>query len=229
MTTPGQEVFIIGGGPSLKGMDFDQLYGRDTIAVNHSFFDIKNPTYFITMDYFWLTKAGVQCHSTNWPHRHQFEATPTKKFFILGFSPPRLEYQGYKLFLDTEYNKLYDLGLFDEIIVASGYGGIGTWCGDFRCGSDSGYTALQLAVVLGYKKIYLLGMDFVIQHGQTHYRNDCLKNPKLYEPKLNEFVTPYTRAFEDINNKTDCEVICCSDISRLKEYIPYKSLEEVLK
>lgn len=33
----GEDVFIIGGGPSLHGFDFDRLKGRRVIAVNHSY------------------------------------------------------------------------------------------------------------------------------------------------------------------------------------------------
>ena len=44
------EVFIVGGGSSLSGFDFQKLKNRDTIAINMSALDVPNPTYCITAD-----------------------------------------------------------------------------------------------------------------------------------------------------------------------------------
>ena len=45
-----RDVFIIGGGSSLKGFDFSRLKNKETIAVNMSALDVPNPTYCITAD-----------------------------------------------------------------------------------------------------------------------------------------------------------------------------------
>lgn len=227
--TKNNEIFIVGGGPSLSGFDFSKLYGKTTIAVNHSVFDIPNSDYFITMDYLWLVKSNVQAgSSTDWGRKAQFEKIP-QRCFILCFSQPRLEQLSENEFLDTESGKIYNLDLFNFVIIAAEYGGIGITWNDFRCGSDSGYAALQLAVMLGYKKIYLLGFDYENNGTMTHYRADCLKaDASWYKTKLNEFLAPYIRAFEEIHTKTNCEVISCSPISRLNAYTESVEIASVL-
>ena len=51
-----KEVFIIGGGSSLKNFQFECLTDRDTITINMSIFHVPNPNYFITVDYTFLYK-----------------------------------------------------------------------------------------------------------------------------------------------------------------------------
>jgi len=46
-----EEVFIIGGGPSLKGFDFSLLKDKNTICVNHSFKDVPNPDVLVFLDW----------------------------------------------------------------------------------------------------------------------------------------------------------------------------------
>ncbi len=47
------------------------------------------------------------------------------------------------------------------------------WSWDLEQGLYSGYTityfALQVAVYLGFREIYLLGLDLRLQHGETHF------------------------------------------------------------
>jgi len=107
---------------------------------------------------------------------------------------------------------------------------MGTHLSDFHCASDSGYCALQLAVGMGIKKIYLLGMDFVIDRTRTHYRPDCQHHAlDEYQKDLNLFLDAYIQAFVDIHAKTDIEVVSLSKISRLNAYIPYEDVDTVLK
>lgn len=227
-----EKVFVVGGGPSLIGFGFDKLVGHDTIAVNHSLFDIPDPNYFITMDYRWLTKSGVNPERSpfNYERREYFIQTEAIKYFVFGFSPPQLEVLGEKMYRDTKYGKKYDLRLFDKVVIASEYGGIGNAMTNFHCGSDSGYSALQLAIILGYKHIYLLGMDFLSAYNTTHYKEEyrCkdLYNHQLI--KLDEFLAPYANAFGHIKKYTTSNVYVCSDISRLKAYCPFVPIEEAL-
>jgi hypothetical protein len=183
------------------------------------------------MDYMWLTKAKVHTpkheDNTNDEAWKSFVSSPAYKVFVLGFSPPRLEILGSKLYRDTDYNLTYDLSLFDRVVVASQYGSIGTSWEDFHCGSDSGYAGLQLAVILGYKHIFLIGFDFNVKPHRTHYRNDCSREDAKYykTTKLDVFVKPYRQAMLDILSKTKAAVYICSPTSQLRAcqpYIPYK-------
>ena len=252
-------IFIVGGGPSLKGFDFGILRNQETIVVNNAIFDVPNPNYFITMDYTWLGKAKVNmlmpqpknpirlrsgyrkykysvlkgkrifAYVEKLSASNMFLDSKAKKFFAVCFWGDRLKILGDKKVKDGATNTLYDLNLFDEIIYGKRYGGISTDFSNFCCGSDSGYSAMQLAIILGYEKIYLLGMDFVGNADiGTHYHNTYKHDVNIYQKKLDEFLIPYPSAFEDIK-KLPCKVFSCSNISKLNAYIPYINIQEVLQ
>jgi len=151
----GEKIFVVGGGPSLRNFDFRHLSSLTTIVVNSSIFYVPNPDYFITMDYTWFHKSEIE-YGKPCP----YFKSKAKKFFVVAFCGDRLGKFEHGV-IDKKYNLKYDLRVVDEVIFSSRYGGIGTSFEDFRSASDSGYCALQLAIVLGYKEIYLLGMDFV--------------------------------------------------------------------
>jgi len=234
-------VFIVGGGPSLKDFNFSRLSNEDTITVNSSVFDVPNPNYFITMDYTWLTKNEIQYNTYNTLKQKKFSSKHIHKIFVVAFSGERCIKTNNGV-IDRKFDLEYDLRIFDRTIFVSGYGGIGLTFSDFRAGSDSGYSALQLAVILGYKQIYLLGMDFTVEKGgstissgrvslrrRIHYYQIAPRSvAKEFEKKLEEFLIPYPRAFEEIKEKTTVKVFSCSSISRLNQYIPYISVDRVL-
>ncbi len=221
-------VFIVGGGPSLSGFDFKRLINRDSISINQSIFQVPNSKYFVTMDYTWLLKSGVYRGQSDGNARRQFISSKAHKVFVIGFKEPRLVIDGER-FIDTEMKLTYDLSLFDVIIRASSYGGISTSSLDFRCGSDSGYSAIQLAVILGYSEVFLLGFDFTFQGNETHWHDAYppRKNHN-YQKKLNEFLIPYPQAFDDLNRIKTCKVYSCSKISKLNQYAQYVDINGVL-
>jgi len=157
----GRSVFVVGGGPSLSGFDFQSLHGKNTIAVNSSIFFVPNPDYFITMDFTWFGKNGIQYDSSTEGKQKIYRSTKAKKFFVVAYDKGRFVHTPNGV-LDTRFDLNYDLRVVDEVIYSSSYGGVGSSLQDFHCGSDSGYSGIQLAVALGYSKIYLLGMDFDI-------------------------------------------------------------------
>jgi hypothetical protein len=256
-------LFIVGGGPSLEGFDFSRLSTKSTIVVNNSIFDVPNPDYFITMDYTWLLKHGILVPCEN---RMKFLSRGVHKVFVVAFAGDAKRCKWTKGgVIDGNIGLEYDLSLFDQVVPASRYGGIGLDYSDFRCGSDSGFSALQLGVILGYKKIFLLGIDFKVvkkksvaaeikndpkevwvsisRSGKkklpkviaikschkTHYHKDMPRAyVKDFENKLQEFLSPYPNAFQQISEKTECKVYSCSPISALNEHIPYIDIERAL-
>ena len=136
-------IYIIGGGPSLKGFDFSKLEGKDTFAVNSSLQDVPNPTYFITCCSGFARRAVSG----------KFWGKKTKTILVV--TERSIRYSKY----------------FDEVISFNRCeGGIGFSKDDFVSGYNSGFCALQYSVLAGYKKIYLLGIDLNITGGQ-HYHN----------------------------------------------------------
>lgn len=216
--TSGGEVYIVGGGPSLKGFNFSTLADKCTIVVNKSIFHVPNPNYFISVDYTFLKKVD----------RGVFGIIPAKKFFVADFSHIFLKEIG-KQIVDTRYDMTYNLRDYNILIRAHKQEGIGYTFKEFRTGRNSGFCALQLAVIFGFKKIYLLGMDLGSQ-GKTHYHEGYGEPPFSFSSKLNEYYNYFKVGLEQLRcERPDIQVVSCSSISRLNNIIPYNPPEFLLK
>ena len=142
------EIFIVAGGPSVSSFDLTRLKDKCTLAINKSVLFVPEPNYFITVDYTFLKKID----------RVAFDKLDCAKFFVADFSFPFIVMvDGHPV--DTRWNLIYDLHEFDYLIKAKNQKGFGYTIEDFRTGINSGYCALQLAIILGFKTIYLLGFD----------------------------------------------------------------------
>lgn len=134
----GQRCFIVGGGPSLKGFDFNRLRGERVIAVNKAYFDAPFADIMFAMDRPLLDLITSCKLGEN--YRQAFEL-----------------FSGTKLWLDLS-GYSYPAGIYS---VPSA-GEIG-WTKHLKeglyHGQNSGYGALNLAMVLGANPIYLLGYD----------------------------------------------------------------------
>lgn len=226
MTEP---CFIVGGGPSLQGFDYNLLRDKHVIAVNQAIFKLPNAQHFVTMDYTWLQKSKVLCENKltdTWGQA--FYRHPANKTFVLAFSEPRLQELSPSRYIDHQYGMTYDLSMFNRVVRVSGYGGIGETFENFRAGSDSGYSALQLAVILGYKVVYLLGFDFCVSGVTTHGHSDyCPRDPVGFDHQLREFMTPYPQAFDTLRAR-GIQVFSGSHISRLNRHILYVDVKYLL-
>jgi len=215
------EIFVVGGGPSLKGFDFGLLKGRQTIVVNKSIFDVADPSFFITTDFTFLRKID----------HNVFSNKRISKVFIacLNFS---YMVENVGRIVDTRSNLVYQLNDFDVIIKSYKCDGIGYTFNDFRNGRNSGYCALQLAVLLGYKRIYLMGIDLCTvgakQSVKTHYHNGYGEDQRSFSKKLVEYRRYFEIGLKQITQDTDIEVISLSQFSLLNKTIPHKNIKDVL-
>jgi len=152
--------FVVGGGPSLNGFDFSRLNGFDTIAVNKAVEYIQNPTYFITTDYSYFIKASLPID--------QIKLKTYRSYFIANMSHDYMKLQNNQI-VDTRRNFIYeDLYKYDGVIQSSNKDTFGSSINEFSHGENSGHCGIQLALLLGYKKIYLLGFD-LNNEGQSHF------------------------------------------------------------
>jgi len=147
----GQQCFIIGGGPSLKGFDFERLRGERIIAINKAFLDVPFADIMFAMDRPFLDLITSGKLGEN--YRRAFES-----------------FWGVKLWLDLS-NYSYPAGVY---FIPSA-GDIG-WTKSLKeglfHGQNSGYGALNLAMVLGADPIYLLGYDCAKgPDGEKNYHN----------------------------------------------------------
>ena len=137
-----QTVYIIGGGPSLSGFDFNKLQGKNVIAVNKAYAYAKQPYVLYWTD----------ARFYNW-YKEQINALPCMK--VTSSASLKNVGHGVKV-LKTKPGKDLDLDAKPFEICA---------------GNNSGYGAIHLAIKMGAKKIYLLGYDMKHEHKKTHWHD----------------------------------------------------------
>lgn len=215
-STIHDKIFVIGGGPSLAGFDFTRLTNAHTIAVNKSFLSVPNLDYFISVDFTFLQKIN----------RNQFKTLSATKIFVADLSYPFLKEVDGRI-MDTRFNLIYRLGDYDMIVKSRKKEGMGLTFKDFRTGKNSGFCALQLAVILGFKKIYLLGMD-LCSSSSTHYHNGYGEEKKQFNKKLEEYFIFFEKGLSELRDKSDVEVFSCSKKSKLNSIIPFCDVNGVV-
>lgn len=151
----GQRCYIIGGGASLNGFDFDKLFGERIIAVNVAFLDVPFADICFFMDalqfYKWIMAEKIKDDSRS------LSAKEVKKRF--------LEFTGYRVLLDLQMSRDFN-GIHTLFSNGSMKYGFPTSMRDgLYHGNNSGYGALQLAITLGANPICLLGFD--MHHTKT--------------------------------------------------------------
>lgn len=210
-----QECYVLAGGPSLKDFDYSKLEGKDVITINKSFFSYPKAKYFITMDHSFLTK-----HSKI---NKQLKNSKATKIFIANFCFPFMEEKDGRI-VDTRWNIIYKLNAFDVIIKSYYREHFGFELNEFHNGQNSGYCAVQLAILLGYKEINLLGIDLNVTD-KTHHHEGYGEAMERFTPKLAEYYDYFKRAILDLQEKeTDIEIYSCSKISKLNKFLKYREL-----
>lgn len=140
----GKRCFIIGNGPSLKVEDLEQLKNEYTFGFNRIYHIFNQtdwrPTFYCTQDYKIATNSF-----------HDIKKYIKTEYF---FTPINLKWY-YSLNFNTQYyfNPLSDknkneIPIFSEDISH----GINT-------GNTCAYTAMQIAIYMGFSEIYLIGVD----------------------------------------------------------------------
>lgn len=168
-----RKCFILGGGTSLSGFDFNRLRGELVIGINKSFASFPVQINY-SSDFTFYDRVMFPKNDLN-PHLH------TKW----------VEFQGIKLFLkkkDHRYPGVYTVKSIDTKTI-SGDPATGIYAG-----KNSGLGALMLAISFGCKQIGLLGYDMKVDHSnmRTHhhegYRTRLTKDVMVKEDdKLSNF------------------------------------------
>lgn len=140
----GQCVYIVAGGPSLKGFDFDILNSKSVLAINRAHENCPHARVLWWTDerYWRKAAASLNAHPAHWKATCKDEYGPNDL-------PPWVH----------QYTFTGAEG-FDENPAA------------LRHGYNSAYAAMHLAIHLGAHKIVLLGVD--MRHGpkgETHFHS----------------------------------------------------------
>jgi hypothetical protein len=184
----GQDVYVLGSGPSLVGYDLSQLSDKTVIAVNHSI-EFFNAQYLVFGDAMFLKSSNYDFNKYSGvvvtPHRHNDSAR-------LQFIPEERKY-----FFEPRRDEPHinaKMGLFHPC--------------------SSGIMALSLAIQFRARKIYLLGFDYCYNGDTTHFFGNIYKHHLEYkETKVLKKKDKFFRF-----NKWRKIIYNCSDISTIKEF-----------
>jgi len=145
----GQRCFIIGGGKSLEGFDFEMLRGENIIAINRAVEYAPFAEIMFSMDsrlYTWYKGRGGR----------KLPDDAYEKFNA---------YRGLRIWTDHKEASFENDVLLVKFIGRNGL--LTSLREGIYTGGNSGYAAIQLAVGLGSKEIYLLGYD-MDKNGNFH-------------------------------------------------------------
>lgn len=217
-----KRVFVIGGGESVRNMDLSLLEGEDTIVINKTLFSVPNPTFFVSMDDTFYSKIK-DSHQKDFLHNG-----PAQKVFVANFSGGLEEKE--EFIYDPKFKVRYTLHFYDHIIKAYGQDRLGETLRSFYTGENSGFCGLQLAYLLGYDEIYLLGLDLDAK-AQTHFHGGYGESISKFNTKLKVYQNNFSRALSQYEEKSDpkSKIYNCSTNGKLSEYLPYADFAEVTK
>ena len=212
--------FVVGGGPSLTGFDFTQLNGFDTIAINKAVEYIPNPTYFITTDYSYFIKASLPIERVVQKAQHTY--------FVANMSHNYMAYKDNNI-VDTRRNFVYsDLHHYTGIIESHNTEDFGLTLSEFSNGSNSGHCGIQLALLLGYKKIYLLGFDLNAE-GQTHFHQSYRDiDQKSFKNRVKNYGITLNNALANYKGSQEIINLSNSSILTTSPYVKTESFNDIL-
>jgi uncharacterized Rossmann fold enzyme len=205
-----KECYIVGGGPSLIGFDWSNLDNKFVIAINRAYEVLPEAqiVYFTDDDYYQRHRSEMLVHKGK-----KFRGRLARKPVIKDPEVLELQLQAQPWGWSDQFGELYH-------------------------GSNSTYACIQVAAQLGFKKIYLLGIDMKHQgnfnkqkknnQGVTHWHNGHRRTDPAHAYKM--MIGHYQKLAPEAK-KRGIEVINVSsalDGTALKVF-PIKTFDEVFK
>lgn len=187
----GRRCFVLGGGPSLKDFDFSCLDDELTIGVNR-IYEWMDCTILFAMDgrfYKWILEG-------------KYGKEAKRKF---------VNFNGLKIWLDIANLQINDV-FYSRSAGRTGL----SW--DIRNGlfhgNNSGYGALNLALVLGANPIYLLGYDMKFDKGKGHFHSG---HPTAFtERMMQSFAGSFNKGVDQEARANGIKIINANRNSALK-------------
>lgn len=195
----GNRCFIIGGGESLSGFNFDRLDRYLTIGINRAFLFYPKVSINYLMDLDFYDKI-----------KEQF-----------------LKYRGLKVFLTPPNDRKFEEGVY-LVRNTQSLGIHGDLDVGIYGGQNSGVGALTLALTLKANPIYLLGFDFKCG-AQSHWHGGYADNRDLntFNKKLDE-QRQEIESIKPLADALNIEIFNLSSNSNLQNF-SYKEVDEVLQ
>ena len=181
----GDTVFIIGGGPSLKGFDWSSLIRKKTIAINKAIQSYPNPNVLYWTDgrvYTWLKNDIDSYKGLKYTLRRGAHYDNTN-------SQVHVLKRGRKFGLETALDTLAH-------------------------GNNSGYAAINLAIHLGAKRIILLGYDMGSDGTESHFHDGYPINATSHKIYKEQFMPGFDLLAQELKG-SGIQVFNASPTSKL--------------
>lgn len=199
----GERAFIVGGGPSLRDFDFSRLRGQGRIiAVNRAFEFVPFADVMVSMDnrfYRWIMKDELP-----------------------GIKERYQNFRGHRVWLD-----LMNYHYGPEVLYIKGISRFGV-SASLKSGiyhsNNSGFCALQIAVVLGASPIYLLGFDMVTGNASHFHTGYPIQSPPSVSAR---FRTGFEHIADELRRK-DVDVVNLNPASGLRCF-RFETFEDVVR
>ena len=192
--------FLIAGGPSLHGFDFERLRGRGrVIAINRA------------MEF--VPWADVAFFMDNKFYKRMHE--PRYRAAWDGF-------EGKRVFLDLigrPYDDCYHVRSLGRAGLSSSV------ASGLYHGNNSGVGALNLALCMKASPIYLLGYDCRHMNGRAHFHDGY--GPRSNENVVRGFARDFERQARFVR-RLNARIVNLNPASLLRAY-PFSTIDEVLK
>ena len=155
----GQRCFVVGGGPSLRGFDWRKLGGENVIAVNRAYEKVPHAVVCSMDPTFWrLHGPNLMSEWIDRVHARVVgkDMPPPRPHVHVRVGDEKLPDVAYAGAFLTVFPCCADLSQPNPHLSAVWGESLESGLG---CGGNSGFTAVNLADVLGASPIYLLGFD----------------------------------------------------------------------
>lgn len=194
----GEEVYIVGGGPSIKNLRKEVLKGKRIIVANNSYRLFPDAYFLFFMDYH------------EWYVHHKKELSESFKGRLVSTNHKTKELPEV-LHLESNGNK-----------------GLSRNPGSITNGNNSGMGAVNLAFLLGAKTIVLIGFDMRLVNNEHNFHKDHFRpSPVPIDIYETSFLPNFSTMAEELK-KEEVEVWNATPESALKAFSFRHDLIEAL-
>ena len=216
-----RRVFIIGGAPTVNDVDLSLLKNEDVMCVNKSIELFDNPKYFVTMDYTFFKKIDdPELNIISKAQNSYFILNNTRKVFRKLQNGNILDYTR-----NVEYK---NLSKFNNIIESTEITPFGSSIKAFAHGENSGFCAIQLALLLGYEEINLIGFDSQVYKNQATHYHDGYSGLTTFLRMASKYQNNFDIALKGLNSVDRSKIRTITPSSFFEKYIKKITLEEAL-
>lgn len=206
-----QPSFIIGGGESIKGLDFSLLDNFNTIGINKTFqyYSKAKINYSMDVDFYNKIHDGTFSEYSGMDVKEKWLSFQGHRIFLtpLAFKNFGTDVHVIRRLPEKFVSRNLDVGIYS--------------------GKNSAMGALMLAVALGSTTIYLLGYDMIAKT-QSHWHDGYAKRDiEEFNIKLDQYKQEFVE-MQPLLEEAGVTVINLNPNSNLKCF-PFSTLEETLK